>query len=107
MLVVGFNKRTIAPRNPVPAIDAWIPALPINDNIAVTSSNAKPAPLATGPTNLKAWPNCTKSVLAEVKALTRMSLVAPISSTDRPYPVRMFVVISAADAKSIEAAVAN
>ena len=71
---LGFTSFVIAPRSAVPAISAWMPALPISAIAAPAVSKLTPADDATGPANLKAWPSCKTSVFALLDAFASTSL---------------------------------
>ena len=71
--LLGFTSFVIAPRKAVPAISAWMPALPMSAIAAPDCSKLIPADRATGPANLNAWPSWSTSVFALLDAFASTS----------------------------------
>ena len=90
-------------RRVVPAIDDWIPALPMTPIIARVSSIPRPAADATGAAYCMASAVIIISVLNLVNVVVRLSASFLIlrGSLPRPNAVWMFVILSAVVSRSL------
>ena len=81
-------------RSVVPAIDAWIPALPMIPIIASVSSIPRPAALATGAAYCIASAVIIMSVLNLVNVVVRLSASFLIALASLPIPNAVWILVS-------------
>ena len=106
-LLDGSCKRSNTPRNPVPAMLAWMPALPNVPSTATMSLKSCPVNLVTAPANLNDCANWSRLTFVFVNVPTKTSLTIIRSLAAKPWLVIMFVTMSAARAMSSCAAAAR